>query len=255
MTHFKERVARGDQLVGTFVKATDHTVAELLMQSGLDFICLDAEHAPYDRVAIDAICAVARARDFPVLVRVPAGHPETILGVLDSGATGIVVPHVDSVEKAQSVAKSAHYGLGGRGFAGSTRWAGLLGAPMADTLARSARETVVFAQIEEPAGVDAADEIAAVDGIDGLFIGPSDLSVSYGKTDTDSPELHAAYKSVSEACQASGAALVTWAPNGQKAADWAPYGVSVWFLASELSWMLAGARGAVAGMKDLVSKD
>ncbi len=66
---------------------------------------------------------------------------------------------------------------------------------MPEVLAQSAAETFVLAQIEEPEGVDAVADIAETVGIDGLFIGPSDLSVSYGKTDTNSPELHAAYKS------------------------------------------------------------
>ena len=248
MVNLKARIAGGERLIGTFQKTPAHVVSELLMLSGLDFICLDAEHCAWDRGDLDAACAVARARDFPVLVRVPAGRPEIMLGALDSGATGLVVPHVDSVEKAREVAASAHYGLGGRGFAGTTRWAGLAGAPMPETLARSARETVVLAQIEEPAGVAAAAEIAAVDGIDGLFIGPADLSVSLGKTDTESSELHAAYAAVGAACKAHGKALVTWAPSAAKAADWAPYGVSMWFVGSEQTWMLNGARAAVADM-------
>ena len=251
MTRLKEKIARGDRLIGTFIKTPDHVISEILMQSGLDFICLDAEHTPWDRHQIDAVCAIARARDYPVLVRVPAGRPEIILGVLDSGATGIVVPHVDSVTKAEEAARAAHYGLGGRGFAGTTRWAGLTGAAMADTLARSGRETVVFAQIEEPAGVDAAAGIAAVEGIDGLFIGPADLSVSYGKTSVDSDELHAAYDVVGKAVATAGKALVTWAPDAAKAQDWAPYGVSVWFIGSEHSWMIAGARKAVADISAL----
>ena len=246
MTGLKQKISSGARLVGTFQKTPDHAVSELLMLSGLDFVCLYAEHCPWHRHAMDAACAVARARDFPVLVRVPAGRPEIILGVLDSGATGVVVPHVDSVEKARDVARAAHYGLGGRGFAGTTRWAGLAGAPMADTLARSARETVVLVQIEEPSGVAAAADIAAVDGIDGLFIGPADLSVAYGKADVDSAELHAAYEAVGQACAAHGKALVTWAPNAAKAADWVPYGVTMWFIASEQSWILAGARQAKA---------
>lgn len=251
MALLKDRILGGDRLVGTFQKTPNHVVSEVLMLSGMDFICLDAEHCPWDRIALDASLAVTRAQDFPVLVRVPSGRPETILGVLDSGATGVVVPHVDSVEKAEAAAAAAHYGLGGRGFAGTTRWAGLAGAPMPDTLARSRRETVVLAQIEEPAGVDAAAGIAAVDGIDGLFIGPADLSVSYGKTSPDSPELHAAYKSVAEACKAHGKALVTWAPTAEKAADWSPYGVSMWFVGSEQTWMLSGARQAVAEFSTL----
>jgi 2-keto-3-deoxy-L-rhamnonate aldolase RhmA len=244
--NLRDRILQGDSLCGTFQKTPDHVVVELLNHSGMDFLCLDAEHAPLDRGDLDKCIAVAKALGFPVLVRVPAGRPEIMLGVLDSGATGVVVPHVDSAEKAAEVAKAAHFGLGGRGYAGATRWAGIAGSNMPETLARSRKETIVLAQIEEPAGVEACEAIAAIDGIDGLFIGPADLSVSYGKTDTDSPELHAAYKRVGEACKAAGKGFVTWAPDVQKAKDWRQYGVTTFLFASEYVWMLQGARNMVS---------
>ncbi|MBM7066609.1 HpcH/HpaI aldolase/citrate lyase family protein [Actibacterium sp. 188UL27-1] len=247
----RDRLMQGEPLAGTFLKTPEHLLVEVLAASGLDFICLDAEHSPFDRGRMDACLAMARALDFPALVRVPAGRPEIILGVLDSGATGIVVPHVDSVAKAEEVARAARFGHGGRGFAGTTRWAGVLGAPMADLLERSRKETIVMAQIEEPEGVDAANDIAAVDGIDALFIGPADLSVAYGKTNVDSPELHAAYKTVGEACKTHGKGFVTWAPDVAKMKDWHPYGVNCFFIASELGWVLSGARTVVADIKAL----
>ncbi|MEL6519955.1 MAG: aldolase/citrate lyase family protein [Pseudomonadota bacterium] len=247
----RDRLMQGAPLSATFLKTPEIMVVEMLAVSGLDFFCLDAEHSAFDRARMDACLAMARALNFPALVRVPAGRPEIILGVLDSGATGVVVPHVDSVAKAQDVARSARFGLGGRGFAGTTRWAGAAGASMADLLAKSQSETIVLAQIEEPSGVEAANEIAAVDGIDGLFVGPADLSVSYGKANVESPELHAAYEAVGKACKAQGKGFVTWAPNVAKMKDWRPYGVNCFFIASDQSWVLAGARQVVAELKEL----
>ena len=145
-------------LVGTFMKTPNHVTLEILMLAGLDFVCLDAEHSPFDRGAIDSCMAVARARDFPVLVRIGDGSPARILDVMDMGATGIVVPHVDTVEKARAIARAARFGHGGRGYAGSTRWAGFTAQKMPDLLARSAAETIVLTQIEEPEGVEAARE-------------------------------------------------------------------------------------------------
>ncbi len=122
---------------------------------------------------------------------------------------------------------------------------------MPEVLAQSAAETFVLAQIEEPEGVDAATEIAETVGIDGLFIGPSDLSVSYGKTDANSPELHAAFKTVGAAAKAAGKAFVTWAPTVEKAAEWRGYGVNMFLIASEHSWITQGARAAAKGVRDL----
>ena len=146
---FKALVKSGKPLSGTFLKTPHHNMIEVMAQSGLDFVCLDAEHAPFDRAAIDACMAVSRALDYPVLVRVGDSSPREILWALDCGAAGIVVPHVDSVERAEEIARTARFGKGGRGFAGTPRWGGFGTEKMADLLERSHQETVVFAQIEE----------------------------------------------------------------------------------------------------------
>lgn len=250
MSTFKSRLAAGDRLTGTFVKTPAIEMVEVLAKSGLDFLCIDAEHCPFGKREVDLSVAVGRAMGLPMLVRVPAGRPEIILGALDSGATGIVVPHVDSPEKAALVAKAARYTPGGRGFAGATRWADYGGASMADLMARSHAETVVLAQIEEPEAVASADAIAAAEGIDGLFIGPSDLSLAMGKTDRNSQELVDAFRSVGDACRRHGKALVTWVPDiagGQRVIS--DYGVTVTFVASEQTWLLEGARAVSQALK------
>ncbi len=176
----------GDLLAGTFVKTPHHVLIEVLAQSELDFLCLDAEHAPFDRSSLDSCVAVSKALDFPILIRVGDNSPREILQALDYGAVGIVAPHIDTAEKAKDLARAARFGLNGRGYAGSSRWAGYATQKMSDLLTKSKEETVVIAQIEEPRGVEEAESIAAVNGIDGVFIGPADLSVGYGKTDQNS---------------------------------------------------------------------
>ncbi|MCK0167466.1 aldolase/citrate lyase family protein [Jannaschia sp. S6380] len=247
----RARMRAGDRLAGTFMKTPSHVVMEILILAGLDFVCIDAEHAPFDRAAMDACIAVARARDFPVLVRIGDGSPARILDVLDMGATGIVVPHVDSVEKARAIARAARFGHGGRGYAGSTRWAGYTAGAMPDLLARSRSETIVLAQIEEPEGVDAAEEIAAVDGIDGLFTGPADLTVAYGHETMENDDLKRAMTRVGEACATHGKMYVTWVPDVATARDWQRYGFRMFFVSSEHGWMLQGARRVAEGIRAL----
>ena len=250
-TGLLSRMRAGEALAGTFMKTPSHVTMEILMMSGLDFVCIDAEHAPFDRAAIDPCLAVARARGFPVLVRIPDGTPARILDVMDMGATGIVVPHVDSVEKAQAIARAARFGHGGRGYAGSTRWAGYTAHPMGEVLDRSPAETVVLAQIEEPEGVEACEAIAAVPGIDGLFIGPADLSVGYGHRSLDNDDLRAAMDRVGAACRAAGKAYATWVPDAETARAWAPRGFRIFVVASEHAWMLQGARAVAEGIAAL----
>lgn len=248
---FRARMLAGDVMSGTFVKTPAIEVVEVLARSGLDFICLDAEHAPFDRARLDACLAVARALDFPTLVRVPSASAENILQALDSGAVGVVCPHVMTGEHATELARIARFGHGGRGYAGSSRWAGFATRPMAELLDQSAQETVVIAQIEEPEGVEAAAEISAVDGIDGLFVGPADLSVAFGKTDMTSPELADAVAKVGRAAGAAGKAYMSFVAGPEKAAEWRQEGMTMFFIASEHTWMLNGARAAAAGIREL----
>lgn len=245
----KARLVNGERLVSTFLKTPSVDLIEILSGSGLDFIILDAEHAPFDRMRLDACLAIGRALDFPLLVRVPAGSPDEILKVMDAGAVGIVVPHVGSGEKAAAIAKAARFGAGGRGYAGSTRWAGFATRPMAEVLAQSQAETIVIAQIEEPEGVEDIEAIAGCDGIDGVFIGPADLSVAMGKTDVDSDELGAAMTRVGEVARAMGVAHITWVPNVAKAQEWDKHGFTTYVVASEHSWMMQGAQATVKGLK------
>ena len=250
---FRHRLLSRAPLAGTFLKTPAFQLIEVLAQSELDFVCLDAEHAPFDRSAIDTCCAMGRALDFPVLVRVGDGSPREILQAMDCGAVGVVVPHVDSAAKAAEVARAARFGKGGRGFAGSTRWAGYATQSMPDLLARSQAETVVMAQIEEPEGVEACEAIAATDGIDALFVGPADLSVGYGHDTQTSDDLMQALDRVGKAAKAAGKAYVSWVANAQKAKEWSAYGMSCFFISSEHAWMRAGATAEARGVHEIGS--
>lgn len=239
---FKSRMLGGENLSGTFLKTPALQLIEIFAKSGMDFIALDAEHSPFDRGTVDACLGMARALGFPALVRIPDGSPAQILTMLDSGATGLVVPHVNTVEKAIEVAKAARFGHGGRGFAGSTRWAGYATRPMADILQQSKDETVILAQIEEPEAVEAIDAIAAVNGIDALFVGPADLAVCYGLTDPAAPQVRDAIRRVGEAAKKHGKCLVTFAPNTSWVPDLKALGVTMFFVASEHTFILNAAN-------------
>jgi 2-keto-3-deoxy-L-rhamnonate aldolase RhmA len=239
----------GERLIGTFVKTPEVTVIEVLAHAGMDLVCLDAEHCAWDRGRMDACLAVARALDLPTVVRVGAGTPQDILQALDAGAVGVVVPHVDSAAKARAVAQAAHFGRGGRGFAGSTRWAGFATRTMAEVLAQD-DQTIVMVQIEEPEGVAEVEAIAAVPGVDALFAGPADLSVGYGHRTLGSPELDAALTRIGAAARAAGRGYATWVPDAGTAATWSHHGMGVWFVGSDHALMLDAARAVVRGFAD-----
>jgi 2-keto-3-deoxy-L-rhamnonate aldolase RhmA len=118
------RPAPGSSHVGTFVKTASVQVIEILAMSRLDFVVVDAEHAPFDRRDIDLMVLAGRACGLPVAVRVPDSEAATLLSALDLGAAGLVVPHVDTAEQARALVARVRFRGGLRGFSSSPRAAG-----------------------------------------------------------------------------------------------------------------------------------
>ena len=244
---FRDKLRRGAPLLGTFLKTPSPILCEVLGRSALDLVCLDAEHAPFGRVEIDACVMALRAVGLPSIVRVPTFAPDHILAALDCGATGVLVPHITSADQARAVAQAAHYGRGGRGYAGSTRAAGYSAKTMPEHLRDSAATTTVIVQIEDVEAVEAVDEIAAVEGVDALFVGRMDLTVAMGCDRPDDPKVVDAVRRVCRAGRAAGRAVGMFVPDVAEAADWMKEGAGLFILGSEHSFMLAGAKTLAAG--------
>ena len=241
----KQRLANKEALVGTFVKTPSMMLAEVLSRTNMDLVCLDAEHSPFDRKDIDANIFAYRAENMPVLVRVPSADPSQLLNALDCGATGVVVPHVDSLAKAANIAKACQYGDGGRGYAGSTRAANYAGNSVADNLQHAANNTVVIAQIEDLAAFDEIEEIAAVDGIDCLFIGMMDLTVALGETSPRAPAVVELAERVCGAAKKTGKAVGIFVPSADDVSFWVERGVRLFLMSSDHSFIKQGANSLV----------
>ncbi|WP_420550505.1 HpcH/HpaI aldolase family protein [Litorivicinus lipolyticus] len=240
---FKARLARGDFLLGIFQKTPHFHVTEVLSMAPLDLICLDAEHAPFNRETLDQCCAIARANDLPAVERIVSNTPAAILDCLDRGALGVVVPHVRSAAEAQSVAKACAYGEGGRGFAGSTRAAGYGSRGMPGHLAGTPNEVSVIAQIEDPEALLEIDAIAAVPGIDCLFIGRADLTVALGAATPKDPVVIEAVERIIDACLRAKRAVGMFVADLDEIPHWRERGASLFLLASDHALMMDGARG------------
>lgn len=236
--------------VGTWIKTPSSVVTEVLSRTGLACLCLDAEHAPFDRGDLDASILAARSRDMPVLVRTPSAAAHHILNALDLGAAGIVAPHVKSGRDAADLVGACHFGCGGRGYAGSTRAADYTGRKMADHLALSRDATTVIAQIEDAEAIDAIEEIAAVDGIDCLFIGRADLTISLGASAVSDPEVIEAAERVAEAGRKRGRAVGSFISDLAELPFWQQRGVSFFLLESDHTFLLRGADTLVRAFTD-----
>lgn len=242
---FKQRIAGHEPMLGTFVKTPHPHIVEVLASTGLDCLCLDAEHAPFDRRDLDLCIFAARAASMPVIVRPPSSAHEQILNALDCGADGVLVPHVRSAEEARAVAKAAHYGAGGRGYAGSSRAAGYGSIAIPEHLANSAARSIVIAQIEDLEALDQIDAIAAVEGIDALFIGRIDLTIALGCTDPDDSKVVEALDLIIAAAKNSGRPVGMFTSKPTDAAIWRDKGVSLFLLGSDHGFL----RGGVAGLR------
>jgi len=180
-----QKLREGKRAVGTMVRMIRNpAMAVLAHNAGLDYIMLDLEHGPYTMEALDDVFKVGRALGLGCFVRVPELAKGYVSRSLDCGATGVMVPMLESVEQAQLLVRWAKYApLGGRGLGGAGGHSNFIGISPDATpafMANANVNTIAIAQIETAQAIEDIDAIAAVPGIDALLIGPNDLAISMG---------------------------------------------------------------------------
>lgn len=177
----REKLARGGVVLNVMVPFHAPSLIEMLGLAGVDCVMLDAEHGAMSESECEHMVRAADTVDLPALVRVPHNDAPTILRYLDLGASGIIAPHVTTVEDARRAVEAARYGPEGKRSYGGPRAGGFgIRESATDYVRRANREIVVLGLFEDAAGADQLDEILAVEGLDGLPIGPSDLSFTVG---------------------------------------------------------------------------
>lgn len=242
----KQRLAGKDVLWGSFLKTPSPILVEVMATAGLDLLCLDAEHAPFGRAALDACAMTARLAQLAVVVRTPTAAPEQILNALDCGADGVLLPHIRTAGEAAAAVAAAHYGRGGRGYAGSTRAAGYGQSAISAHLAASRERTVVIAQIEDVEAVDCIEQIAAVPGLDALFVGRIDLTIALGETDPDAPAVVSAVEKILAVAREARVPVGMFVPRDADVPGWRDKGARLFLQGSDHAFMRAGARAARA---------
>jgi 2-keto-3-deoxy-L-rhamnonate aldolase RhmA len=237
------RLPAGDEFhVGVFVKTTSPQIVELLGGAGLDFAVIDAEHAPYDRHALDLAMMAGRSGGLPLLVRVIDREAASLLSVLDMGAAGVLVPHVDTAEQARQVVAHARYVGGDRGYSSSPRAAGYGALGMKAALGNG-DHNVVVCQIESSAAVDNVEAISAVPGVDGIFIGRADLALSMGLDNAQHERVGEATERVIRAGLAAGKVVGMFVGNTVERDKYFALGVTWFVQGSDQSLLMQGAKG------------
>lgn len=206
MTPLRQRIiaahrGEGPVLRGPFLSVPSAMVVEIACASEPDFVCIDMEHGPISPETGEAMVRAAAVHRVAALVRVPGVEAAAIGQALDWGATGVLVPRVDSAGDAARVVDAARYPPHGARGAGPGRASGY-GRDIAGALGRAAQETVVAVQVETVAGLEAVAEIALVPGVDLVFIGPGDLGIGLQAAGRPEP-LAEAIEVILNACAAA----------------------------------------------------
>lgn len=246
----KARLAAGEHVVGCFVRYPEPGLAELVALQGFDFLVLDAEHGTIDPREAENMVRAAELRGATPLVRVPANRPSVILRFLDTGAQGVHVPLASSAADAEAAVRAVKYPpRGARGLAGvraaSYGQEGLL----AEYVERANAETLVVVQVETREALAQVPAIAAVDGVDVVFVGPTDLSQALGVPgQLGHPLVEEAYGTIAGAVAASGAALGVLVADAEGARRWRERGARYVAVTVD-SLLVRSARALLADLR------
>lgn len=246
----RPRVLAGETLLGSWLGLGSPLAAELLGRAGYDWLVVDLEHGAATEAELLAHLTAIEGTGAAALVRPQSGERLRIGRALDLGAEGVVVPRLDTADQAREAVTFLRYPPAGqRGVALLTRGARLGSVGHADVASLN-DDIVGIIQIETPSALEAVDEIAAIDGVDVLFVGPADLSHSLGVPGQFGDATYlAALESVVAACRAHGkaAGILLYDP-----ASFGPHlemGFTFVGLGADLSFVVGGGKAALAAAR------
>lgn len=234
------RNTRAGLALGTFlIELPCSTTLHTLAMAGFDFVVLDLEHSAIDFSTLQQLIDAAHAAGLATLVRPLSGDAHCIGKILDLGANGIMVPHVDSVDKARRIAEQAHYPpRGQRSFSPISRLDALR-----DPLRALNDATYVVVQIEGRGGLEQISEIASVPGIDAVFVGPYDLALSLNATPGSQQVFAAAKKAVPPL--PDGVSMGIYVDDPALCGNWADSGFRLQCVSFDGRMLADGARSVV----------
>ena len=261
----KEMAGSRELKLGHFiVEFATPGIGQILKGAGCDFALFDTEHSGFGFETIKSVTRYMQAADLPTIVRVPSKEYHHIARAADMGAEGVMLPMVGSPEEARTILDCLKYVPDGRrGVALAIAHDRYLPGPTLDKLAAANRRTTLFAQIETRQGVENADALAAIDGVDCLWIGHFDLSCSLGiPGQFQHRDFGDAVKAVTRACRKHGKALGRLVPTVDEAValheagfDFLCYSGDVWALQGAVKAGLDEIRARTAGKAKTKTKD
>jgi 2-keto-3-deoxy-L-rhamnonate aldolase RhmA len=200
VNNLRMALLKNELSIGTWIQIGHPAIAEILARVGYDWICVDMEHGSIDIEKLTDLFRAIEANDVVPIARLPMNDPIWIRRTLDAGARGLIIPMINSEQEIESAIRQAKYPPRGERGYGYSR-ANTFGMDFEDYITQANETIATIAQIEHKKGIENIDSILQVQDLDAVFIGPMDLSGSYGKVgQLDCPEMREALQRYLESC-------------------------------------------------------
>ena len=250
----KRMLAEGQAVFGAWATLADPAIVEIIGYSGYDFALIDQEHTTNDFRVVESMVRAADAVGVSTLLRVQANDEKVILRVLETGAQGILVPHIRTAEDARLAVNAVKYApVGDRGVTNISRAAGYGSVPYAQHLEQSNRELICMLLLEDREAVDNIESIVEVPGVDAIFVGPGDLARSLGvQAAKNDPTVGRAIDRIFEVVRGTQVALCIPPLHFvyyRTVAEWLAAGARIFPHSIDVSVLLQGFREELAAVK------
>jgi 4-hydroxy-2-oxoheptanedioate aldolase len=250
-----ERLRAASPAFTAWCGISEPAIPGILAHEAFDAVTIDMQHGAVDFAATVRAIPLVAAAGKPAIVRIPVGDFAIASRVLDAGASAVIAPMVNTVEDARRFAASMKYPPVGERSWGPHAAVTLSGLAPDAYFAQANGFSLAFAMVETREALAIVDEILAVPGIDGIFIGPSDLSIALtggARIDPDGPEVADALGHALKRARAAGKFTAVYAMTGERAAAMADLGIDLIAVGGDMNLLRAGARAALAAARSRI---
>lgn len=252
----KTKLSEGKKPLGIFFDTASVSVMECIGRTGFDFVIIDNEHSPVEAESSADFIRAAENCGLTPLCRVRESSRPAILKLLDVGAQGLIIPNVHSPEQVKEIVKYAKYfPIGERGFCPSRKdgWGYDIPGSVPDVMAHFNAETLVIPQCETVGALESIEEIVVLEGVDGIFVGPFDLSISMGiPGDFANPVFQAALDRILRACHEAGKFCMLFGGNPDAVVAGYKRGFDAMAYSLDASIIVAAMREQVGKIKERI---
>jgi 4-hydroxy-2-oxoheptanedioate aldolase len=248
LSSLSDRLAKGDTLVSAWCGLPEPGVCAMMAQEDFDAVVLDMQHAPIDLATVMRSIPLINAAGKPALARVPVGEFQNVSRLLDAGVSGVIAPMINTIEDARRLAAFAKYPPMGERSWGAYGGMGSSGLQPNDYLKQANGFSVTLAMIETRAAMAIVDDILAVPGIDGIFIGPADLSIALSGGSEVGPlsqPVTEAITHLTARAKAAGKYMSAYSHSAERAHEFIKMGMNLVTVQSDAAFLRQGAQAAL----------